>query len=261
MDLDLSKEERKFRDELRTYIDALMTDELRAELVEHMEGGGPEFRKAMKKMGEDGLLGLAWPKEYGGQERTTIEQFLFADEIQAMTDSSESPEDGGDVAWYPFDEDGGPVAPLMGDFTDYDGGFTYVEVGPSSFYLAYPDHGMMYLFIPRSAQKADMEIVWLVHEDAREGVDYDLAKLTWLWDVTSVADKLIIDQNQMGVNSRYYRPGPYGPMESQTRSFTEWYLQEIAAAYRLLLTREVVGKAVLTFDQPPANRQLMGHNT
>ena len=43
-------------------------------------------------------------------------------------------------------------------------------------------------------------------------------------------DKLIIDQNQQGVNSRYYRPGPYGPMESQTRSFSEWYLKELGAA-------------------------------
>ena len=75
-----------------------------------------------------------------------------------------------------------------------------------------------------------MEIVWLVEETAREDVHYEREKLTWLWDVTSVADKLIIDQNQQGVNSRYYRPGPYGPMELQTRTFTEWYLQELSAA-------------------------------
>jgi Rieske 2Fe-2S family protein len=74
-----------------------------------------------------------------------------------------------------------------------------------------------------------MEIVWLVAKDAQEGVDYDRDKLTWLWDVTSVADKLIIDQNQQGVNSRYYDPSAYGPMESQTRAFTEWYLQAIGA--------------------------------
>ncbi len=124
-------------------------------------------------------------------------------------------------------EDGGPVAPLMGDFSDYDGGFTYVEVGPSSFFLAYPDHGMMYLFIPRGAQETDMEIVWLVKDDAREGEDYERERLTWMWHVTSVADKLIIDQNQQGVNSRYYQPGPYGPMETYTRSFVEWYLRQI----------------------------------
>jgi Rieske 2Fe-2S family protein len=73
-----------------------------------------------------------------------------------------------------------------------------------------------------------MEIVWLVKAGAREGEDYDRARLTWMWDVTSIADKLIIDQNQRGVNSRYYHPGPYGPMESQTRSFTEWCLEQIA---------------------------------
>ena len=124
-------------------------------------------------------------------------------------------------------EDGQPVAPLMGDFTDYDGGFTYVDVGPASFFLAYPDHGLMYLFIPRASQKTDMEVVWLVAKGARDGVDYDLERLRWMWHVTSLADKRIIDHNQQGVNSRFYRPGPYGPMEAGSQAFTEWYLEQI----------------------------------
>lgn len=127
-------------------------------------------------------------------------------------------------------QEGRPVAPLMGEFSDYDGGFTYADVGPSSFFLAYPDHGLLYLFIPRAPQKTDMEVVWLVDEAAREGVDYEREKVTWLWDVTTGADKSIIDQNQKGVNSRYYHPGPYGPMEKQARAFTDWYLQELGEA-------------------------------
>jgi Rieske 2Fe-2S family protein len=107
-------------------------------------------------------------------------------------------------------EDGRPVAPPMGDLPPYHGGFSYVEVGPA-----------------REVQRTDMEVVWLVREDAREGADYDRARLTWMWDVTSVADKRIIDHNQRGVNSRYYRPGPYSPMEAQARSLVEWYLDEI----------------------------------
>ena len=91
MELDFNTEERKFRDDMRAYIRDLMDEALTTELAEHMEGGGPEFRKAMKKMGDDGLLGLAWPKEYGGQERTTIEQFIFADEIQAVGFSAAVP--------------------------------------------------------------------------------------------------------------------------------------------------------------------------
>jgi alkylation response protein AidB-like acyl-CoA dehydrogenase len=60
-----------------------MTDALRAELSVQLEGGGPEFLKAMRRMGRDGLLGVSWPKQYGGQERAAVDQFIFADEVQA----------------------------------------------------------------------------------------------------------------------------------------------------------------------------------
>ena len=84
MKLDLTAEQRRFRDELRAYLAELMTDALVRELAAGHEGGGPEFRKAMKQMGRDGLLGISWPREYGGQARSPVEQFLFADEVQAV---------------------------------------------------------------------------------------------------------------------------------------------------------------------------------
>ena len=82
MYIDLTPDLRELRDELRTYFAKLMTPELVAELSSGGEGGGPQFRRAMKKMGRDGWLGIGWPKEYGGQDRTPLEQFLFADEVQ-----------------------------------------------------------------------------------------------------------------------------------------------------------------------------------
>jgi phenylpropionate dioxygenase-like ring-hydroxylating dioxygenase large terminal subunit len=123
--------------------------------------------------------------------------------------------------------DGQAVAPLMGAFKGYDGGSTFIHVGPASFFLAYPDHGLIYRFIPRTVQRSELEVIWLVRGDAREGVDYDPDRLTWLWKVTSDADKRIIEDNQRGVNSRYYEPGPFSIMESQERRFIEWYLSEI----------------------------------
>jgi alkylation response protein AidB-like acyl-CoA dehydrogenase len=83
MELDLTAEQRRFRDDLRSYLARLMTDALVRELASGGEGGGPEFRRAMKQMGRDGLLGVSWPRQYGGQERSAIEHFLFADEVQA----------------------------------------------------------------------------------------------------------------------------------------------------------------------------------
>jgi Rieske 2Fe-2S family protein len=125
--------------------------------------------------------------------------------------------------------DGGkPVAPLMGRFTDYDGGSTYIHVGPASFFLAYPDYGVIYRFVPKTVQSSELEVTWLVRGDAREGADYDVDRLTWMWRVTSEADKRIIEDNQRGVNSRYYAPGPLAGMEAAERRFVEWYLREIA---------------------------------
>ena len=83
MELDFTPEQKAFRDEIRGYFAQMMTDELVKELRGDGEGGGPLFRATMKQMGRDGLLGVGWPEEYGGQGRTPIEQFIFADEVQS----------------------------------------------------------------------------------------------------------------------------------------------------------------------------------
>lgn len=124
-------------------------------------------------------------------------------------------------------EDGKALAPLMGEFPDFDGGVTFFDVGLTSNFLAYPDHGLIYRFVPKSVNRTDMEVIWLVRGDARAGVDYDLERLTWLWKVTSLADKRIIELNQQGITSRFYEPGPYMPMEQHTERFVEWILAEL----------------------------------
>ena len=73
---------------------------------------------------------------------------------------------------------------------------------------------MVYRFIPRTVDCTEMEVLWLVDGEAVAGRDYDVARLSWLWQVTSIEDKQIIERNQLGVNSRYYEPGPYSMQES-----------------------------------------------
>ena len=124
-------------------------------------------------------------------------------------------------------EDGQAVAPLMGDIKDYDGGTTDIQVGPVTYGLAYCDHIVIYRFTPVSLHKSECDITWLVNGDAEEGTDYDRSKLTWLWDVTTEADKRIIENNARGVSSRYYQPGTLSTMEEFTGSFISWYLQTI----------------------------------
>ncbi|MFJ9644502.1 acyl-CoA dehydrogenase family protein [Streptomyces sp. NPDC101206] len=62
----------RLRAELRAYFRALMPDGAPAD---------PAARRALlRRIGADGLLGLGWPVEYGGQGRGADEQFVFFDE-------------------------------------------------------------------------------------------------------------------------------------------------------------------------------------
>ena len=81
MDITLDDGQLALRDELREYFVRLVDAELTEE-ISTGEGGGPLYRKALEQMGTDGWIGIGWPKEYGGQERTHMDQFLFADECQ-----------------------------------------------------------------------------------------------------------------------------------------------------------------------------------
>ncbi len=128
--------------------------------------------------------------------------------------------------------DGATAARLMGSFSAPDGNSTYFDIGPLSDFLAYPDHGVIYRFIPRAVNHTEMEVIWLVHADAVEGVDYDIDRLTWLWKTTSAEDKKIVEMNQEGVNSRFFEPGPYSLQETYAARFVEWYLAELSGVVR-----------------------------
>ena len=124
---------------------------------------------------------------------------------------------------------GKPVAPLLGNIKQYDGGASEFMLGPVNFFLLYDDHIVGYRFAPVTIDSCVCEIFWFVHEDAVEGHDYDVEALTWLWDVTTQADKEIIMNNQLGVNSRFYKPGRLSEMESFEQSFIDWYLSALAS--------------------------------
>ncbi|RVC29312.1 SRPBCC family protein, partial [Mesorhizobium sp. M7A.F.Ca.CA.004.04.2.1] len=79
--------------------------------------------------------------------------------------------------------------------------------------------------IPRNAMETDVILTWLVDKDADNDIDADA--ISWMWDVTTVQDKKITEDNADGIMSRAYRPGPYTPLESQTSFFVQTYLSEL----------------------------------
>ncbi len=85
MRIELTPELESFRSELRDYFDQLITprlDALQQEMRQSAEGGGPVYLELLQRMGADGYLGIGWPKEFGGQGRGPLEQYLFTEEVQ-----------------------------------------------------------------------------------------------------------------------------------------------------------------------------------
>ncbi len=80
MHIAYTAEQHALQARIRQRMAELMTPELREELLQ-TEGGGPLYRQTLQTLGSEGWLGLGWPKAYGGQGRTPIEEFIFFDEM------------------------------------------------------------------------------------------------------------------------------------------------------------------------------------
>jgi Rieske 2Fe-2S family protein len=124
-------------------------------------------------------------------------------------------------------EDGRPVAPLMGQFTKFDGGKTSVSVDYVGRMTAANDYAALFRFVPVAPEITDFEIIWLVRQDAVAEKDYSVDRLKWLWHVTTAQDKVLAENNQRGVRSGMYAPGPYSLLEDGPSRFTHWYLEQI----------------------------------
>jgi alkylation response protein AidB-like acyl-CoA dehydrogenase len=82
MRIEFTAEQLALQKTLRGYFEDLMTPALRDELAGgNGEGGGPEFRKALARIGGDGWISLSWPEALGGQGATPIEQYIFTEEV------------------------------------------------------------------------------------------------------------------------------------------------------------------------------------
>jgi alkylation response protein AidB-like acyl-CoA dehydrogenase len=82
MHIAFTDEQEALRKELRAYFQQLMTPEVQEEMAsgDGEYGNGTLYKRLVRQMGQDGWLGIGWPTEYGGQDRSMIEQLIFMDE-------------------------------------------------------------------------------------------------------------------------------------------------------------------------------------
>jgi alkylation response protein AidB-like acyl-CoA dehydrogenase len=83
MNIELTPAQRELQQQVRSYMQGIMTPELLQEMKdpELREGGGQVFRRQLAKMGADGWIGLSWSRDLGGRELSHVEQYLFTDEV------------------------------------------------------------------------------------------------------------------------------------------------------------------------------------
>jgi alkylation response protein AidB-like acyl-CoA dehydrogenase len=83
MDFRFTPEEEAFRREVRAFLDAELPMDWEEQFGTESESDAAwKFSKSFcKKMAARGWVGIAWPKEYGGQGRSHMEQLIFNEEL------------------------------------------------------------------------------------------------------------------------------------------------------------------------------------
>ncbi|REE21531.1 Rieske 2Fe-2S family protein [Paraburkholderia sp. BL27I4N3] len=118
---------------------------------------------------------------------------------------------------------------LLGGFEQADLGGLSFWTQPNSWHHFMSDHIVSFSVIPLSAGKTLVRTKWLVHKDAREGIDYDVNNLTAVWRATNDQDRALVEYSQRGATSSAYEPGPYSPFtEGLVEKFCEWYIARMA---------------------------------
>jgi alkylation response protein AidB-like acyl-CoA dehydrogenase len=87
MHIAFTAEQDALRAELRDYFAQLVTPERRAALAGatgDFDGGefgdAAVYKDVIREIGHDGWLGIGWPEEWGGQNRSMMDQLIFTDE-------------------------------------------------------------------------------------------------------------------------------------------------------------------------------------
>ncbi|MDN5762394.1 MAG: aromatic ring-hydroxylating dioxygenase subunit alpha [Microlunatus sp.] len=116
---------------------------------------------------------------------------------------------------------------LLGDFDHARLGRLSLHIQPNAWFHFLSDHAVTFSVVPLAPDRTLVRSTWLVHEDAVEGVDYDLDTLTHVWRKTNEQDSVFCARVQAGVSNPAYVPGPYAPSEYQVEAFCAWYVDRL----------------------------------
>jgi Rieske 2Fe-2S family protein len=122
---------------------------------------------------------------------------------------------------------------LLGDLKEPRLGTLHFHTQPNAWYHFLSDHALTFATLPLERGRTLVRSTWLVHADAQEGRDYDLEKLTSVWNATNAQDAAFVEETQRGASSPAYEPGPIAASEYMVKLFHVWYEERLRAELNL----------------------------
>jgi len=122
---------------------------------------------------------------------------------------------------------------LLGDLSDARLGTLHYHTQPNAWFHFLSDHVLSFATFPLERGRTLVRSTWLVHADAQEGRDYDLEKLTSVWNATNSQDAAFVEETQRGASSPAYEPGPIAANEYMVKLFHVWYEERLRAELKL----------------------------
>jgi len=122
---------------------------------------------------------------------------------------------------------------LLGALGEARLGTLHFHTQPNAWFHFLSDHALTFAALPLERGCTLVRSTWLVHADAEEGRDYDLGKLTSVWNATNAQDATFVGETQRGVSSPAYVPGPIAAGEYMVQLFHTWYDERLRAELQL----------------------------
>ena len=148
-----TKEQELFREEVRAFLqEELQKGTFQTKCDSWLSGSDPAFSKLIA---EQGWIGMTWPKEYGGAERSSIDRYILTEEFLAI---------GAPVAAHWFaDRQTGPLLLRFG--TDYQKNFFLPKIVQGECFFAIglsePNSGSDLASVKTKAEK--VEGGWIIN--------------------------------------------------------------------------------------------------
>lgn len=190
------------------------------------------------RVNHKGLTQLFDPSSFNGARSAAYDR-LFDDAIERWEalqlpwrEQAFEPFDCLRIARYPMREgyqsitfDGEPACQKpIGPFESGEASTLSIWWNPNAWIHFTSDHIATNHVLPLDATRSVLYSSWVVHEDAVEGVDYEVDHLTDVWRVTNAEDVELCNSMTVGAQSSFYEPGPFSPDERFCTQFCDWYM-------------------------------------